>query len=262
MSTQQPSRRPGQRKATRAGARAEEAARREAEAQATRRRERRLRAVVVAVVLLGVVAAGVWLALRDRSASEAAAREPVPAGATGVGGGIAVGPADAPVLDLWEDFQCPACAELERTTGPTIARLVDAGQLRVVYHPLSFLDDGLGNDASARATAAAGCAADAGVFRQYHDAVFAAQPAEEGEGYSDAQLLEAGRTAGLGGAAYDGFAACVDAGRYEGWVRQVADSQGDAGVDRTPTVRLDGRTLEGDELTPEGLAAAVRAAAG
>ncbi|RJK93720.1 DsbA family protein [Vallicoccus soli] len=246
---------------SRKAARAELAARRRAEAEAARRRERLVRAGVVGLVLAAVVVAGVVLAVRDRNASEEAARQPVPAGATGVGGGIAVGPADAPVLDLWEDFQCPACAQLERTTGPTIEQLVDDGELRVVYHPLSFLDDNLGNDASRRSAAAAGCAADAGVFREYHDAVFAAQPAEEGVGYTDEQLLEAGRTAGLDGAAYDTFATCVDEGRYDGWVRQVADSQDEADVRGTPTLRLDGRTLEGPELTPEGLTAAVRAAA-
>lgn len=245
---------------TRTSAREELAARRRAEAAAARRRERALRVGLAVAVILAVVVGGVMLLQRDRSASQEAAKAPVPAGAQGVGGGIVIGPEGVPVLDLWEDFQCPACRDLEASAGATIAQLTEAGKLRVVYHPLSFLDASLNNDSSKRAAAAAGCAADQGAYPRYHNAVYAGQPEKEGTGYTDQQLLDFGRTAGLSGAAYDDFASCVADERYAGWVRQVADTMAANQVTGTPTLKLNGTVLSGQQLTPAGLSDAVVAA--
>ena len=77
--------------------------------------------------------------------------------------------------------------------------LVSAGTARIVYYPLSFLDRQLGNDSSLRAANAAGCAQDAGAFAAYHDTVFANQPEREGDGYTDEELLQFGRDAGIEG---------------------------------------------------------------
>ena len=47
------------------------------------------------------------------------------------------------------------------------------------------LDDNLRNDSSTRAGNAAFCAADDGKFQEFHNQLFANQPATEGDGFSD-----------------------------------------------------------------------------
>ncbi len=54
------------------------------------------------------------------------------------------------------------------------------GKVKLVYHVKNFLDDNLGNDSSTRAGNAAFCAADAGKFQEFHNQVFANQPAHGG----------------------------------------------------------------------------------
>jgi hypothetical protein len=66
-----------------------------------------------------------------------------------------------PVLAIWEDFQCPACAFVEKNNGLGIQKLAAAGKIQLIWRPTTFLDRKLKTDASQRATAAWGCAIDA-----------------------------------------------------------------------------------------------------
>ena len=84
--------------------------------------------------------------------------------------------ASAPTVDLYEDFQCPACKQFEAPLGSTIQGLAPQGKIKLVYHVMNFLDDNLRNDNSTRAANGAFCAADDGKFQEFHDAVFPNQP--------------------------------------------------------------------------------------
>ena len=72
--------------------------------------------------------------------------------------------------------------------GSTFQEQAQAGKIKLVYHVKNFLDDNLRNDSSTRAANAAFCASDAGKFREFHNTIFPNQPANEGDGYTDAQL--------------------------------------------------------------------------
>lgn len=69
-----------------------------------------------------------------------------PAGATRDGGlqvrpgGSGAMPDGAVKVELYTDFMCPACGRLERSLGPRLQEAVDAGQIRLVLHPVAFLD--------------------------------------------------------------------------------------------------------------------------
>jgi protein-disulfide isomerase len=78
-----------------------------------------------------------------------------------------------PVLDIYEDFQCPICAQFEKLQGDYIESLITAKKATVVYHTLSFL-----GPESVNAANAAACSADEGKFLQYHRALYANQPQE------------------------------------------------------------------------------------
>ena len=223
-------------------------------------------AVVAALVIVGVVVAiVVGNSNKPGSASAGSAGAAQPAGVIGgKDGGIFVNAAtaksNAPTLDVYEDFQCPSCAQLEKAIGPKITSMAKAGQIKLVAHTLSFLEDNLGNDSSKRSANAAACAADAGKFLEYHAAVFAAQPAKEGEGYTDAQLTQFAQTAGITGPTLATWQKCTSSGQHDTYVGDVQVASSKAGVNGTPTVMLNGQDITKTLQTPEALVAAVTAA--
>ena len=205
-----------------------------------------LGAIAVIAVFAGVVGFGVY------RASESGADVAVPPNATA--SGVPVGSSDAPAtVDLYVDFQCPACRAFEQQAGPTIDELVGSGAARVVYHPVAYLDRFSSTRYASRSSAAAGCAAEAGVFPQYAQLLFANQPPEGGAGLPEEQLIALGAQAGAG----PGFAECVSSDRYAGWTAALTDEASQAGINATPTVLVNGREIE---RSVEALRAAVEGA--
>jgi protein-disulfide isomerase len=160
----------------------------------------------------------------------------VPAGATPEGDGIAVG--GGPVrVDAYIDFLCPFCRQFEERSGAHLNRLLEAGAITLVYHPLGFLDRLSTTRYSSRAAAASGCASDLGAFAPYKDALFANQPPEGGPGLNQAQLIELGRAVGL---TDPGFESCVENYVHLPWVEYVTMQAAERGVSGTPSVFLAG----------------------
>ena len=220
-------------------------------------------AVIAAVVIVGVVVA-ILIGNNSKSVS-AAGGSSQPAGVIGGnGGGIvanaATAKANAPTLDIYEDFQCPACGQLEKAMGAEITSMAKAGDIKLVFHILSFLDSNLKNDSSTRSANAAACAADAGKVLEYHGAVFAGMPTREGVGYPDAQLTEFANTAGITGDALTTWQKCTSSGQHAQYVTDVQTGAEKAGVFGTPTVKLNGQDITKTLSTPAALVAAVKAA--
>jgi protein-disulfide isomerase len=220
--------------------------------------------VVAALVIVAVVVA-ILIGNNSKPGSAAGSGNSVPVGVSGgKGGGILVNPAAAksnvPTVDVYADFQCPICARFETEFGPALTAMAKAGEIKYVVHMMSFLDINLGNDSSARSSNAAACAADAGKFLEYHAAVFAVQPAEEGVGYTDAQLTEAAKTAGITGPAQTTWKQCTSSGQHTQYVTDVATTSGKAGVTGTPTLKLDGKDITKTLTTADALVAQVKAA--
>ena len=160
----------------------------------------------------------------------------VPAGAAPEGDGIVVGEGRVTV-DAYIDFMCPFCRQFEERSGPFLDRLLDAGAISLVYHPLGFLDRLSTTRYSSRAAAASGCASDFGRLRVYKDVLFADQPPEGGPGLSQEQLIELGLQAGLTDL---GFATCVDIGTHLPWSQYVTLRAAERGVSGTPSVFVAG----------------------
>lgn len=239
----------------------EKAAEARAAAEASeRRRDRAVRLSIAGVVLLvlaGIAGAVFW---STNSSPEIDADAPLPTGVATVSSGAPVGTAEVPVLDVYEDFQCPACASLEEQIGPTLDQLARDGKLRINYHPMNFLDRNLGNDASTLAGSAFGCAVDAGKTAEYHAAVFANQPEAEGTGYTKDLLKALGATVGITGPELDTFNSCVDNITYAGWVNASNTSASEAGVNSTPTLILDGEPVDLSSLPLDEFVAKIEAA--
>lgn len=220
-------------------------------------------AVVVIVAIIAVVGGVIVLQQSEKDAVTGGGNA-LPVGVTALGAGFpafadATAAAGAPTLDVYVDFQCPACAQFESILGPTIQDLGSQGKAKVVYHVKNFLDDNLGNDSSTRAGNAAFCAADAGAFEEFHGQVFANQPAQEGDGFTDAQLATFAEASGVTGAALTTWQQCVDAGRYVDYVNSVEKQSFDDGVRGTPTIRINGEIVELQTVgSPELLTQAIQ----
>ncbi|MFC7306430.1 DsbA family protein [Streptomyces monticola] len=223
-------------------------------------RERRRRALIVASAVVGVLGlaaiAGV-IAANSGGKKESSGPVVVPKGASGQDSlSIPEGKDSAKsTLAIWEDFRCPACAQFEEMYRKTIHELADKGQLKVEYHLATIIDKNMGGKGSLRAANAAACAQDAGMFTPYHDVLYKNQPEETDDAFGkNSKLIElAGQVDGLD---TDGFKKCVDDGKHNSWVEKSNAAFEKGGFKGTPTVRLNGKDIFGDQnnpLTPEKL---------
>lgn len=176
-------------KPTPASRRAALQAQREA-ALAAQRRGRIIGAVVGATLAVLLVAGGAWWWNQSHQPA------PTPIGkqlavphasADGAGITLAKTPAGKPTLVVYEDYQCPWCKVAHDALGPLANSLAAKGEIGVEVRSITLLDHG-SNDSSYRANVGAACADVVGAYAAYRDAVFAKQPAKEGDGYSDELL--------------------------------------------------------------------------
>lgn len=228
--------------------------------------------VVVALVLIGVVlvlvlGGGLMFATLSSSGG-AASVDPVTANMVDVvapnyvtpasipSDGRALGYASAPVtVDVWLDYQCPACADFHQESLPHIINLyVATGKVRIVSHDDIVIDAGGQDHESLDAANAAGCAADQGLFWMYSDWLFANQGYEGGGGFAKPRLLEIGRRAGLD---MGKFESCVSDGTHDDEVQaEVNSAPGE--LDFVPAIFVAGRSMPNYDY--ETVTAAINAA--
>lgn len=218
-------------------------------------RDKRRRALIVGAAVVGVLglAAVVGLLAAGSGDDKSDTSGPVsaPKGATGKDSlTIPLGKESAKsTLTIWEDFRCPACKGFEDTYRSTIHELADQGRLKVEYHLATLIDGNMGGSGSLRAANAAGCAQDAGKFTEYHDVLFKNQPAEPDDafGKNDKLIELAGQVDGL---ATDTFKKCVNDGEHDKWVAKSHQAFQDAKLQGTPTVKLNGKSIFGEQSNP------------
>ena len=162
------------------------------------------------------------------------------------------------VVTFYEDFLCPACGNFERTFGPTVSKLIDAGAIAADYSMVAILDNPKNQNYSSRAGAAALCVADESIdaFRRFHSALYSAdiQPNERGTSFPDnGRLIELAREAGAAGKVPD----CINSGRY---LSKVTGEAGAAKISATPTIKINGDDYE--PSTPDALVSKIKSIVG
>ncbi len=161
----------------------------------------------------------------------------VPAGEAGAGD-----PAASVKLEIFSDFQCPACARFSEDIEPLIlTNYVETGKVYLVYHPYSFLDSGTVAQESHKAAEAAFCALDQGVFWQYHDILFANQTGENVGDFTERRLVAFAEKIGLD---MTNFEECLTSNRYQQKVLEEAQFSVDQGVTSTPSFFINGQKVE------------------
>jgi protein-disulfide isomerase len=119
------------------------------------------------------------------------------------GYGITFNPTAKVKVDMYEDFRCPNCRNFEAVNNSYIDKLVRAGKIQAVYHPMHFLASD-----SLLTAAAAACAADQGKYLDFHTALYVNQPstkqsAENLPYWTNAQLILLGNSIGITAKTFD-----------------------------------------------------------
>lgn len=167
----------------------------------------------------------------------------------------------APVVDIYEDFACPPCGAFDQKHDPMLKQMVVEGRAKVVFHPMLIFGESRqpahGN--SLRAAAALRCVGDGAHWLSYQDALYENQPENENAtGYTTDELLSLAEPLGLTG---DDFTSCVKSQRYAASVKTVSQGYISSGISGTPSVRVNGRTLDPSDIeSPEAPRRAVEAA--
>lgn len=188
-----------------------------------------------------------------QSVDVASLRGPISEVPTELAAGRELGKVDAPVtLEVWSDFQCPACGQLAEMVEPTLVReYVTAGTLRIVVRDAAFqgTKSAASYDESVEAGAGARCAAQQNRFWPFHGWLFANQVGENKGAFRDERLRGIATAAGLDVVAWD---ACRATGEQQAAVRAETQEALAKGVNATPTIYLNGQAIVGlrsaDEL--------------
>lgn len=141
-----------------------------------------------------------------------------------------------PVIDIYEDFQCPVCAQFEAAQGGYLESLIEEKKATVVFHTLSFI-----GPESVRAANAAACSADESKFLALHKMLYETQPKENSGAWTNEALVAAGNSVGISSQSY---ADCVNTGKYADWVSNVAAAAAQEDINSTPTVFINGKELK------------------
>ena len=241
---------------------ARERLRQERERAARRRQRNRVLIVVGGAVAVIVVAVIVILAVRPGSSTGTAGSPVHSAFYNGPFAPVTKNPdrsvtmsqpsVKTPVLDIYEDFQCPICDAFEKANGAVVQKLADQGKVRVIYHPFTiFLGEQPAQDNSVRAWAAAQCVP-AGKWAAYHNLLYSNQPSERTQGgFPVSLLLALGRKIGLTSAP---FTQCVSSQRYAPLDVPLSERIIKSGITGTPTVKLNGKTISNATLIQPGTA--------
>lgn len=174
-----------------------------------------------------VAVAGVAVAVAATYAGWDGSEQTGPA-ALEAGGSPYLGSADAPLTMIeWGDYQCTFCYRFHQNTLDVLLEYVDSGMLRI-----TFQDFPLNGDDSVLAAQAARCAADQGLFWEYHDMLYDNWGGERTGWISPPVLYGFALNVGLDMREYN---ECVAEGRHLDAVKESYRTFQEAGIDATPS---------------------------
>lgn len=226
------------------------------QAAADKRRQRIINTAIIIVVVL--VVGGIFIAVQ-KNRSTGTTTGALPQGVTENGGPLVFG--SGPVkVDVYEDFQCPNCKDFEAVNGKYLKQQVDSKAITLLIHPVTFLNQNLGNTSSTLAANAFACSYPTGQSQAlaFHTLIYQNQPPETNPGYTQQQMIDWAKQAGVTGSTYE---SCVKDGTYNTWTDQVTATMATNGVTGTPTIFINGKKQSTLNWTdPKALPAAITAA--
>lgn len=227
-----------------------------------RKREQRNRIIVVALIVLGALLFLAALSVQRSIAPTPTSPDiiPITSGIHPNAQGTAMGDPNAPVkIDVWEDFQCPACTSYSFIVETKIAEeYVATGVVYYVFHQYPFIDDLAPTAESDQAANASMCASEQGRFWDYHDILYTNWDGENEGAFTDERLITMAEILGLD---MDAFEACFAENTYKAQIEQDLKDGKERGVNGTPSVFVNGKAVTpGYVPSYEDMVAAIEAA--
>ena len=220
-----------------------------------------LRAIVIGMIVFVISVTGIFIYFDKKPATNVSAPASI---SQADGSGLVFNPELTSQIDIWEDFQCPACRSFTAVNNKYIKKIILEKKAKVVYHPLTFIGERSSNgvNESIIAANAAACAMDEGKFLEMHELIYQNQGAENTGRYSKEFMIMLGIQAGLSSAKYQD---CVSNGKYDDWTQASASYAAVKNVNSTPTITVNGKELsretpDNDYNNPAKFQAALAAA--
>jgi protein-disulfide isomerase len=194
----------------------------------------------VALVIMAVILIPNLVPAKDVTAITPVARPQV--------NGREMGSGTAPVVvEVFSDFQCPACRTYAESIEPLLVNsYVADGRVRYIYRQFPFLDDRVAKKESDQAANASMCAADQGKFWDFHDIIFANWNGENQGAFSDKRLVAMAESLGLDMGA---FQKCFNSNQFKGDIEADLALGQQYGVNSTPSVFVNGVMVESPDPT-------------
>ncbi|MPV38455.1 DsbA family protein [Georgenia subflava] len=234
---------------------AREQARQLREAQAKREKRNRNLIIVGVIALVVVVGIALYAIISQGTRSAIESVDNVPANSSVDDGGIPLGSElvagtsndGAPVLDVYLDFSCPHCGTFEEVNAEDINEVVSAGEATVVYHPVAILDrTGNWSGFSGRAAQAAAVVADQApeAYNDFQSALFELIANATSAEPTDEEIAAAAVEAGVPQEVADTLTVPLEERPFTEWVQATTQQFSRDGYSGTPTVMIDGDTIE------------------
>jgi protein-disulfide isomerase len=222
------------------------------EIRKSRQRERvRNRILVIGMVTLGALLIGLAFILpmintvRNGGSKTPSANEITPITPQVINAkvdGQHLGDPNAPVkIDVWEDFQCPACKNYSQIVeSQVITHYVETGKVYYTFHFYPLIDGGNVTGESHHSANAAMCASEQGRFWDYHAILFTNWNGENQGSFADDRLVAFAESLGLDLTAFN---TCFQSDRYADFINQDLLAGQTAGVSGTPSVFVNGQIV-------------------
>lgn len=145
-------------------------------------------------------------------------------------GSPVLGDSSAPVTIVeFGDYQCPFCKRWNETIKPTIEKnLIETGKASLIYVDFPII----GSD-SVTIHSGSYCAAEQGLYWEYHDFAYANQE-HENNGWANSNNLKL-LVSGIDGLDVSQFSECLDSKKYDQRVKDNKKIATDAGARSTPS---------------------------
>lgn len=208
--------------------------------------------VSAAAVLIGIA---VIAFARPATSSGGDLVTPPTSYAAGLADGEVLGASTAPVvIQLYSDFQCPACKSFVQNLLPQLVReFVVPGTVRIEARDIDILGRASPNE-SLELAAGARCAAAQNRYWVFHDIVFWNQGRENAGDHSAAFIASVADAAGVDRSAWD---ACFAKSETRDPIVAATTAARVAGISSTPTLVVNGQSVIGVPKY-EDLAALIR----
>ena len=156
--------------------------------------------------------------------------------------GTAFGDPNAPVqIDVYIDFQCPACRDFTKTTEAQVFSdmkdLIESGKVYYHVRMFPFIDQNAATKESHQAANAAMCADEQDKFWEMHNALFANWNSENAGAFSSRRLKAIAESIKLDMTAWQ---SCFDSNKYKAEIENDFTKGTALGVNGTPTVFING----------------------